>query len=143
MAAKKPNRKPKVLTLGDVAPRVTYHQPGEIPLANATDRFALLDWENILEAIVGKRIVAVSCEPSEVDTVLRHIYQHYHDQDEGVCVPMGSRYDPSTGRLFLYSLLRDWTKVRRTNGKTRQLRTDGSRPGGTNAARDRTLREGS
>ena len=83
MAAKKPNRKPKVLTLGDVAPLVTYHQPGEIPLANATDRFALLDWEDILKAIVGKRIVAVSCEPSEVDTVLRHIYQHYHDQDEG------------------------------------------------------------
>ena len=106
MAAKKPNRKPKVLTLGDVgAPQVTYHQPGEIPLAHASDRFAFLDWEKIHTAIVDGQVAAFTCEPGEKNAAMRCLYQFVHDQDECCCPAMESRYNSNTGRLFVYSLV--------------------------------------
>ena len=114
MAKKRTAKPPPGLTLKSAGvPELTYLWPGDIPLANATDRFALLDWEDIHQKIVDGRVAVSTCEAGEVDTVMRHLYQLVHDADECCCPAMESRYDPSTGRLFVYSLVRDWSKVQK------------------------------
>ena len=111
---KKANRKPKMLTLSNTNTlQVTYHQPGEIPLVNPTDRFALLNWADIHTAITDGRVAAFTCEPGEADTVLRHLYQFVHDQDECYCPALESRYDSTSGRLFVFSLQHDFTTVQK------------------------------
>jgi hypothetical protein len=108
----RPKSEPTRATIESVSvPEIAEHGVGEIPLANAAERFALMEWGMGRRVVRAGRAISFPVEAHEVELARFYAIEELSrdDRDPECSYTVSTRYDARTKQLWAWDASGPWS----------------------------------